>query len=112
MPDHVHLLAGGTTDSADLQAFMKIAKQRTGWSFRQKTSEYLWQEGFYDHVLRSEDAAPSVIRYIINNPIRAGLVSRPDDYEFWGSQIYTRDEVLEFVQSVDEWVPEWKKRRV
>ena len=64
------------------------------------------------YVLRSEDAAPPVIRYIINNPLRAGLVSRPGDYEFWGSQVYTRDDVLEFVQSVDEWVPEWKKRRV
>ena len=80
MPDHVHILATGTTEAADLRSFAKVSKQKVGWDFRQKTGKYLWQEGFYDHVLRDEDATAGVIRYILNNPVRAGLVARPEDY--------------------------------
>ena len=112
MPDHVHLLATGTTEAADLQSFMKMAKQTSGWAFRRTTGKRLWQEGFYDHVLRTEDATPGVLRYTINNPVRAGLVKAPEDYEFWGSQTYGRKELLEFIQGCEEWIPEWKRRRV
>jgi putative transposase len=105
MPDHIHLLATGTTEAADLCSFMKIAKQKVGWDFRQEKGTYLWQDGFYDHVLRTEDATPAVIRYIINNPVRAGLVSRPQDYPSWGSQTYSREELLELIQGVEEWTP-------
>ena len=112
MPDHLHILATGLTDAADMTAFMKQAKQQSGWEYRQATRCYLWQEGFYDHVLRDEDAPPAVIRYIIDNPLRAGLVGSPSEYPFWGSQIYSREEVLEFVQFVEPWIPPWKRSRV
>lgn len=111
MPDHIHILATGTTEAADLRSFVKIAKQKAGWQFRRETGRYLWQEGFYDHVLRDDEATAGVIRYLINNPIRAGLVSAPEDYQFWGSQTYSREELLEFIQGNEEWIPEWKKRR-
>ena len=111
MPDHVHFLATGLTDAADLTMFVKIAKQKTGFDFRAATRRFLWQEGFYDHVLREDDATAGVIRYIINNPLRAALVVRPEEYRFWGSQTFAREELLEHVQHVDEWVPEWKRNR-
>ena len=45
-----------------------------------------------------EDALADVIRYVINNPVRAGLVESPAAYRYWGSQTYAREEILEFVQ--------------
>jgi hypothetical protein len=61
-------------------------------------------------VLRDEDGTASVTRYIVHNPVRAGLVQAPQDYAFWGSLVYSREELLEFIQREAEWVPSWKKR--
>jgi putative transposase len=41
-----------------------------------------WQRGFYDHVLRKEEDTRAVAEYIINNPVRAGLVKTWRDYPF------------------------------
>lgn len=41
-----------------------------------------WQRGFYDHVLRSEEDVPTTARYIVNNPVRKGLVDNWWDYPY------------------------------
>jgi REP-associated tyrosine transposase len=97
MPDHLHLLAAGTTVDAEFPRFMKLAKQRSGWAFRRHWTGRLWQEGYFERVLRNDESTPEVIRYIVNNPVRAGLVVKPADYPHWGSSVYTRDEILDFI---------------
>jgi hypothetical protein len=37
------------------------------------------------------------VRYIINNPVRAGLVADVRDYPFWGSSVYSREALLEYI---------------
>jgi hypothetical protein len=76
----------------------RLAKQRAGYLFARERHELLWQESFFDRTLRHEDDLVDVIRYVINNPVRAGLVEAPAAYMFWGSQSYTRDEILDFIQ--------------
>jgi hypothetical protein len=49
-------------------------------------------------VLRAEEATRDVVKYIIANPVRAGIVATPEEYRFWGSLLYTRKELLEFIQ--------------
>jgi putative transposase len=105
MPDHFHLLATGLTDNSNARAFMDQSKQRSAWSFKQHCGRRLWQEGYYDRVLREDDDDVGVIAYIVNNPIRGGLVASPADYPFWGSFIHTRDEILEFMTRAPEWKP-------
>jgi len=83
-PDHVHLLAEGMSDAADLRRFVKVAKQRAELAARGLGVYPLWQEGFHERVLRSWDSMDSTVRYILENPIRAGLVSAPDEYPFSG----------------------------
>ena len=95
MPDHVHLLVEGGSDKADVSKFVHQAKQRTGFGFAQRHGTRLWQPSFYDHVLRDDEAALSVARYIIENPVRAGLVESPRDYPFLGAREYTIDGILE-----------------
>ena len=53
----------------------------------------LWQEGYYDRVLRPEESEAMVARYIIENPVRAGLVTRPSDYPFVGSDEWSLEEI-------------------
>lgn len=98
MPDHLHALVQGLTDQADLRRFVRLAKQRAGYLFSRQRHQRLWQDSFVDRTLRREDELADVIAYVVNNPIRAGLVDEPDAYRFWGSQTYTRADILEFIQ--------------
>ncbi|WP_155312116.1 transposase [Desulfosarcina ovata] len=43
----------------------------------------LWARAYHDHALRSDEDLKTVARYIIGNPVRAGLVERVGDYSFW-----------------------------
>ena len=42
-----------------------------------------WQDGFHDHALRKEENVIEAARYIVANPLRAGLVSSVADYPHW-----------------------------
>ena len=94
MPDHIHLLVDGQHDGAELLPFMKMAKQRTGYDFKQRTGKRLWQAGYFEHVLRDEERTEDVVFYIVANPIRKHLVENVLDYPFWGSQLYSREDLL------------------
>jgi putative transposase len=97
MPDHVHLLVEGCSDGADAIAFVHQAKQRSGYAFGRRGSDPLWQPSYYDRVLRHDDATIAVTRYIVENPVRGGLVVAPADYPFSGSTRFTMEQVLEAV---------------
>jgi REP element-mobilizing transposase RayT len=98
MPDHFHALAAGLCEDSNLSAFASLAKQRSAYYFKRAYYCRLWQEGYFDRVLRSDEPEMTVIRYVVSNPVRAGLVQTPQEYPFWGSQIYSRDEILEAIR--------------
>jgi len=108
MPDHVHLLLEGLTVDADLRAAVHKWKLRTGFAWRHRTGQRLWQEGFHDYVLRDDDSVAGLVRYIIDNPIRAGLVDDVRRYEYLGSSRYS---LAELANVVIDWRPPWKSRR-
>jgi len=87
MPDHVHLLIEGRTPTADLRRAVKLMKQRSAYVLRIRFGvRILWQEGYYERVLRDHEQASRVIRYFYENPVRAGLVPRYQDYPFLGGK--------------------------
>ena len=86
MPDHVHLLVEGKRADADLKAFAHLAKQRTGFVYAREHRHRLWQPSYYDRVLRDDESMWDVIRYIVENPVRAGLVEDPATYLFLDPQ--------------------------
>ena len=43
----------------------------------------VWAAGYHDRALRAEVDIPHVARYLVLNPVRAGLVARVGDYPFW-----------------------------
>lgn len=43
----------------------------------------VWQKGYYDHALRDEENLAAVARYIVANPLRAGLARNVADYPLW-----------------------------
>ena len=94
MPDHLHILMSGKNHASDMVRSLKLFKQKTGYWYKQKFNEKLWQKSFFDRVLRSEDSVEGVAWYILNNPVRAGLVKDPFNYRFSGSFFYDDLEFL------------------
>ncbi len=84
MPNHLHLLLEGD-EKSDLIKFIQYYKQATGFDFKQKTGGDLWQKSYYDHVLRKDEAIRGVMLYILNNPVRKGIVNHYLEYCFSGS---------------------------
>jgi hypothetical protein len=44
----------------------------------------IWQRGFFDHVLRNDESYGDKWNYVRENPVRAGLVSNPDEWPYSG----------------------------
>ena len=95
MPDHVHLLVEGQHEGAQARRFISLAKQYSGYGYSRRTSRPLWQRFAYERVLRSVDSTREFARYILANPLRAGLVTKAEDYPFSGSFTQTVQQLLE-----------------
>jgi putative transposase len=98
MPDHVHLVVEAESEASDCRQFIKRAKQFAGYHFKQNFGNSLWQRYGFERVLRNDESMLSVARYTLENPVRAGLVTRVEDYAFAGSQVYPIAEILATVQ--------------
>jgi len=53
------------------------------WGVRGVEGPY-WQKGYFDHVLRSEESYEGKWRYVLENPVRAGLVKNPEEWPYQG----------------------------
>lgn len=86
MPDHVHVAMSLphplTEDARSLAAIMKGIEGTSARRINQfrKSSETVWLTESYDHVVRRAEGLPNVCEYILQNPVRAGLVTAIDDY--------------------------------
>jgi REP element-mobilizing transposase RayT len=85
MPDHLHFLLEGVTDSADSWAAAVLFKQKTGFWFGQQRPEFSWQKDFHDHVIRANEDLVAHARYIAHNPVRWGFVKEWHEYRFTGA---------------------------
>jgi putative transposase len=95
MPDHLHLLIEALSDCCNGLIFINRAKQYSGYYFKRAFGTKLWQRYGFEHTLRDDEATLSVARYILENPVRAGLVVRVQDYRFCGSVMYPLAEILD-----------------
>ena len=81
MPNHFHLLL---TPSETLERAMQLVKG--GFSFRAKKElrfgGEVWQTSFYDHRVRDSGEYENMRIYVHQNPVRAGLVNRAEDYPY------------------------------
>jgi putative transposase len=103
MPDHIHFVVEGVSTTADLQSLAKDFKQRTGFAYKRQTGQPLWQEGFYDRVLRQDENLEETVRYLLGNPVRAGLVRHPIEWPYVMSERFDLRELLEGVERVESW---------
>ena len=87
MPDHLHLLIG-PTKSKGIVDIVRDLKSQIGFHAKKKGyGRPLWQKSFYDHFLRKEESVQSTVSYILNNPVRKGMVNEWRDYPYSGSPL-------------------------
>ena len=84
MPDHIHLLWAGLTEESDQCLAMEFLRKH----LRLALGPASWQQRAYDHVLQEKErerrAFVSTAHYMLENPVRAGLVATSGDYPFLG----------------------------
>ena len=84
MPDHWHWLLqlGKTTGLAQV---MNVVKGRSAIAVNRSLGRTgpVWQHGYHDHALRHDEDVRVVARYVIANPVRAGLVAHVGEYPLW-----------------------------
>ena len=78
MPDHLHWLLQLKQQkslSKTVQSLKKLSAKSIGYA--------IWQPGYYDHAVRKDENIQNIARYIVANPLRAGLVVKIGDYPHW-----------------------------
>jgi putative transposase len=78
MPDHIHLLL--TPQSITLERTVQLIKG--GFSRKLESKFPIWQRGFTDRRMRDREDFITHRNYIHDNPVRAHLCQRPEDYPY------------------------------
>ena len=82
MPDHFHglvQLQGERTLSQCVRRLKSQSTRASGGSGR------IWASAYHDHAVRKEEDVRALARYIIANPVRAGLAESVLEYPFWNA---------------------------
>lgn len=83
MPDHWHALV--RLGETPLPTVMQKVNSLTARVANRCVGEFgqVWQSAYHDHALRDEEDVRAAARYLVANPLRAGLVENIGDYPFW-----------------------------
>ncbi len=88
MLEHIHLFVRGGHGFI-LGRWVGMLKQVLAKSYNlSRNGKLLWQEGFFDHVLRSDESYAEKWNYVRRNPVRAGLVARAEEWPYQGEIVY------------------------
>ncbi|QXE11512.1 MULTISPECIES: REP-associated tyrosine transposase [Pseudomonas] len=83
MPDHLHWLV--QLEEIHIERLMQAVKSRSTLTINRALNRKgaFWQTGYHDHAIRDGENLKPYARYIIANPLRAGLVEKIGDYPLW-----------------------------
>jgi REP element-mobilizing transposase RayT len=83
MPDHFHWLV--ELENCSLRKLMRQTKSLITRDVNLSNGRGgpLWQQGYHDRALRREEDLVQLARYVVANPLRAGLVEKLGDYPLW-----------------------------
>lgn len=87
MPDHIHMLVEASNGCSIID-FVRLIKGRFSTYCRKAGWSVKLQRSYYDHMLRKEEDIEELSRYIIGNPVRAGIASSYGVYPFAGSTVF------------------------
>lgn len=85
MPDHVHVFVN-LPRHLRLEDYVRLLKQHLNGPLRQglARTDRLWQPGFFDPLIRANESYEQKWAYVLENPVRAGVVERWQDWPYQG----------------------------
>src|SRR5258708_31179409 len=88
MSNHVHLLVT-EPEQAKLSTALQVLKQRFS---RTRSEEFVWEPRYHDFNVFTEAKKIEKLRYMHCNPVKAGLVEQPDQWEWSSFRVYAHNE--------------------
>ncbi len=88
MPDHFHLLLSASPKKGIIDFIGEFKSLSTKIAWKYKFEGAIWQKSFYDHFLRKDEDIKTTSLYILDNPVRKGLVQNYEEYLFSGSLVF------------------------
>ena len=126
MPDHLHLLLSSIGKAQVISNFMRDFKRFTSgrisrqaelegkedWTkiFQesgersQRAWKQVWQESFWEEMIYTERFMRQKLNYIHRNPVRAGMVSAPEDFPYSSYRNYEFDDAT-LIEIDKDWLP-------
>ncbi len=108
MPEHVHLLLNEPEQNTFAQA-IKSLKQGVARRLALRAKDSFWQARYYDFNVWSEGKFAEKLRYIHRNPVKRGLVERPEDWTWSSFRHYASGEVG-MVEIESQWTARLRER--
>ncbi|HEV3512839.1 MAG TPA: transposase [Candidatus Sulfotelmatobacter sp.] len=108
MPEHVHLLIG-EPERKQLSVALQMLKQITSHKLGRNDLPRFWQVRYYDFPVWSESKRIEKLRYIHRNPVKRGLVSRPEDWS-WSSFVHYATGAEGVVEIESQWTARKRER--
>jgi putative transposase len=85
MPDHIHLFcAPADFPPKPLTQWVNYWKSHCARHCKEQEDARIWQRHFWDTQLRRGDNYDEKWEYVVQNPVRAGLVARAEDWPYQG----------------------------
>ncbi|UGB38267.1 REP-associated tyrosine transposase [Frateuria soli] len=85
MPDHWHgLLQLGDEPLGGVINRLKAGATRA-LRMKHLVEGPVWDRGYHDHALRADEDVRNAARYLVANPLRAGLATHVLDYPYWNA---------------------------
>ena len=81
MPDHLHLFCAPSDLQVTIERWMAFWKDRLA---KTQPESGRFQRGGFHHRLRSAESYSQKWQYVRENPVRAGLVTKPEDWPYQG----------------------------
>lgn len=85
MPDHLHITLSPTDNAYSVSEILRDFKgYTTQLAWRHGVTGSLWQRSFYDHIARRFEDVVGMCQYVIDNPVRKGLVASAQEWPYLG----------------------------
>jgi putative transposase len=88
MPDHVHVFVRGSQVFRLGPSVGRLKQALAKAAGLSRAKRQLWEEGFFDRVLRNDESYAQKWNYVRENPVRAGLVKSVEDWPYQGEIVY------------------------
>jgi REP-associated tyrosine transposase len=108
MPEHVHLLIS-EPERSDLSVVIQMLKQITSRKLKSASAAHFWQVRYYDFPVWSEKKRIEKLRYVHRNPVKRGLVARPEDWR-WSSFLHYATGTEDVVEVESQWTARKRER--